>query len=133
MEILGIGPTELVFIILIAIIVLGPKEMEKTGRMIGRWLNQARSSELWKMVRDTSRDLSNLPNKWMREANLEMWEEQQDLKRIIDPRTGADATTQALGQPQADKPVHPSQSIPSPNPSGPMPEEKPSDTSDQHV
>ena len=32
MEILGIGPSELLFIVLIAIIVLGPKDMQKAGR-----------------------------------------------------------------------------------------------------
>ena len=40
MEILGIGASELVFIILIAIIILGPKDMQKAGRTIGRFLNQ---------------------------------------------------------------------------------------------
>ena len=38
MEILGIGASELIFIILIAIIILGPKDMQKAGRTIGRCL-----------------------------------------------------------------------------------------------
>ena len=38
MEILGIGPLELIFILLIALIVLGPGDMVKTGRTIGRFL-----------------------------------------------------------------------------------------------
>ena len=38
MEILEIGPSELIFILLIAIIVLGPKEMQNAGRTVGRWL-----------------------------------------------------------------------------------------------
>jgi sec-independent protein translocase protein TatB len=71
MDILGIGPTELVFIILIALILLGPKEMQKTGRTIGRFLRNMTRSEGWQMFRDTSREIRNLPNRLMREANLE--------------------------------------------------------------
>ena len=71
MDIFGIGPTELVFIILIALIVLGPKDMEKTGRAIGRFLRDMTKSEGWRAFRDTSRELRNLPNRLMREANLE--------------------------------------------------------------
>ena len=71
MDIFGIGPTELVFIILIALILLGPKDMEKTGRTIGRFLRDMTKSESWRAFRDTSRELRNLPNRLMREANLE--------------------------------------------------------------
>jgi sec-independent protein translocase protein TatB len=71
MDILGIGPTELVFIILIALILLGPKEMQKTGRTIGRWLRNMTTSEGWRAFRDTSREIRNLPNRLMREANLD--------------------------------------------------------------
>lgn len=71
MDIFGIGPTELAFIILIALIVLGPKDMQKTGRTIGRWLRNMTTSEGWRAFRDTSREIRNLPNRLMREANLE--------------------------------------------------------------
>ena len=71
MDIFGIGPTELVFIILIALILLGPKDMEKTGRTIGRFLRDMTKSESWRAFRDTSRELRNLPNRLMREANIE--------------------------------------------------------------
>ena len=89
MEILGVGPSELIFIILIAIIVLGPRDMQKAGRMIGHWLNRLTKSEGWKMMQDTSRDLRDLPNKLMRDANMEIWEAEKDLRRTIDPRSGA--------------------------------------------
>ena len=71
MDILGIGPTELVFILLIALILLGPKDMQKTGRTIGRWLRNMTTSDGWRAFRDTSREIRNLPNRLMREANLE--------------------------------------------------------------
>lgn len=71
MDIFGIGPTELIFIILIALIILGPKDMQKAGRTIGRWLRDMTTSDGWRAFRDTSREIRNLPNRLMREANLE--------------------------------------------------------------
>jgi sec-independent protein translocase protein TatB len=71
MDILGIGPTELAFIILIALIILGPKDMQKTGRAIGRFLRNMTTSDGWRIFRDTSREIRNIPNRLMREANIE--------------------------------------------------------------
>lgn len=86
MEIFGIGASELVFIILIAIIVLGPKDMQKAGRTIGRFLNQLIQSDSWKIFQRTSNELRNLPRNLMREANTEIMEAEKDLRRVIDPR-----------------------------------------------
>ena len=71
MEILGIGPLELLFILLIALIILGPKDLQKTARTIGKGLNQLVSSDTWKTVTEASRKLRTLPSELMREANLE--------------------------------------------------------------
>jgi len=87
MEIFGVGTSELIFIILIAIIVLGPKDMQKAGRTIGRFLNQLIKSDSWKIFQQTSNELRNLPRNLMREANMEMMEAEKDLRRVIDPRT----------------------------------------------
>jgi Sec-independent protein translocase protein TatA len=71
MEFLGIGPLELFFIILIALIVLGPKDMVKAGRTVGRFLRTLVTSPTWRQIQQTSRDLRYLPNRLMREAGLE--------------------------------------------------------------
>ena len=86
MEILGIGWQELIFIVMIAIIVLGPKDMQKAGRTIGRWLNQLIQSDSWKVFQKTSSELRNLPRNLMREANMEMREADKELRRVLDPR-----------------------------------------------
>jgi sec-independent protein translocase protein TatB len=86
MEILGIGAPELVFILLIAIIVLGPRDMQRAGRTIGRWLNQLVRSDSWRVFQRTSAELRNLPRNLMREANMEMAELDQELRKTIDPR-----------------------------------------------
>lgn len=71
MEIFSIGPLELFFILLIALIVLGPKDMIKTGRTIGRFLNKLVRSSTWKTIQHTTQELRQLPTYLMREANLE--------------------------------------------------------------
>ncbi len=99
MDILGIGPTELVFIVLIALIILGPKDMQKAGRTIGRWLRNLVTSDGWRVFRDTSRELRNLPNRLMREANLE------DLDQVNKEigKIGQEVMTSPLGKETADK------------------------------
>ena len=80
MEILGIGPLEMLLILVIALIVMGPNDMVKTGRTIGKFLRQIVKSPTWQAVQQTSRDLRYLPNKLMREAGME--EEIDQLKEI---------------------------------------------------
>lgn len=100
MEIFGVGTSEFIFILLIAIIVMGPKQMKEAGRIIGRWLNRITQSDLWKIFRDTSQELSNLPRKWMREANMEVWEAEQELRNTIDPRPRKPASPPMQSQPK---------------------------------
>ena len=72
MEILGVGPSELVFIFIVALLILGPKDMQKAGKTIGKWLRDVVTSDAWKMFQQTSRELKTLPNRLMREANDEI-------------------------------------------------------------
>lgn len=83
MDILGIGPLELVFILIIALIVLGPKDMVKAGRTIGKFLRQIVTSPTWHAVTRTSAELRNLPTKLIRDAGLE-----EDVKKIEDAARG---------------------------------------------
>lgn len=82
MEILGIGPLELFFIIIIALLVLGPKDMVKAGKSIGRFLRKLVTSSSWRTIQQTSRDLKHLPNKLMNEAGLDELEKEMGLKDI---------------------------------------------------
>jgi len=61
MDILGIGPLEFVFVLLIALIVLGPNDMVKAGRTLGRFLRKLVTSPGWQMVQQTSKDLRYYP------------------------------------------------------------------------
>ncbi len=77
MDILGIGPLEAFFIILIMLIVLGPRDMVKAGRTLGKFIRKIVTSPTWQLVRNTSRTLQNLPTTLAREAGME--ELQRDL------------------------------------------------------
>ncbi len=86
MDFLGIGPLEILFIILIALIIFGPRDIVKASQSTGRFLRKLIMSPGWRTVQQTSRDLRNLPNKLIREAGLE--EIQEDLnqfKKIATP------------------------------------------------
>lgn len=71
MEILGVGPLELLFIFLIALIVLGPQDMKKAGRTMGRFMRKIITSQGWRDFQEGWRNIRYLPNKLMREAGLD--------------------------------------------------------------
>lgn len=83
MEILGIGPSELLFIIIIALIVLGPKDMQKAGKTVGRWLNNLVKSDGWKAFQQTSKEIRTLPTKLMRDANMELAETEKEVRKTM--------------------------------------------------
>lgn len=77
MNFLGIGPLELVFILLFALLVFGPEDLAKAGKTLGRFMNRVVRSPEWRTLQKTTRELSTLPNRLMREANLEEFKELQ--------------------------------------------------------
>jgi len=85
MDLLGVGPLELVFILIIIFLVLGPEDLVTTGRKLGKFLNTVRKSELWQGITQVSREVRSLPNTLMREANLEEARElKKDLQKDLD-------------------------------------------------
>ncbi|HEY5984410.1 MAG TPA: hypothetical protein VIU38_13150 [Anaerolineales bacterium] len=86
MEILGIGPSELLFIVVLALIILGPRDMQKAGRTIGKWLRKVVTSDGWKLFQQTSREIQTLPNRLMREAALdELKDMERELRQPLNP------------------------------------------------
>lgn len=76
MEILDIGTWELLLIIVLAFVVIGPYKAEEVSKTLGRWLNRLFKSEAWGYIRKFSGDLVNWPNKIAREAGLEELEKE---------------------------------------------------------
>lgn len=120
MEFLGIGPLELAFIVLIILLVVGPRDVTKTARGVGRAIHSIAKSEAWQTISLASRELRTLPARLAREAELE------ELKKIkseasvrIDPPMAAWTKD---GKP-APAPRPPSEG-PAPEPPSPEPETK---------
>jgi sec-independent protein translocase protein TatB len=129
MEILGIGPSELLFIVVLALIILGPRDMQKAGRTIGKWLRQVVTSDGWKFFQQTSREIQTLPNRLMREAALEELKEmEQELRQPLDvgenppgsQRPGIRASGESDNPGQASEP----RILPSPPPPSPAPRDE---------
>ena len=130
MEILGIGASELVFILLIAIIILGPKDMQKAGKTIGRWLNRFVHSDGWKALQRATQEIQNLPTNLMREANLEELKEinkdiEQNIQNI-DPRP---SVLPKASSPNQTSPTSPETNVPPPN-QAETPPQPPAETSE---
>ncbi len=108
MEILGVGVPELAFIVLIALILLGPKDMIAAGRTIGHTLRKFLTSPTWLAMRRTGEELQQLPTKLVREAGLEDLQNEVkgitnqikplDLRKAFDERQIFDPATQKIPQ-----------------------------------
>ena len=79
MQLLGIGPLELLLIAVIAVIVLGPKGMVSGAREAGKAIRKIIRSPIWHDIVDTSREIREFPQKLAREAGIE--KDLEDLRR----------------------------------------------------
>jgi Sec-independent protein translocase protein TatA len=89
MEFLGVGPSELVFIIVVALIILGPKDMQKAGKTLGKWMRNITTSDGWNILQQTSRELRTLPNQLMRETNEDLNRIGQDINKDLNSISSA--------------------------------------------
>jgi len=71
MELFNIGILEFLFIILLALVILGPKKSVKIASDIGRWVRKFLNSPIWKDITQTSKDLRDIPQKIMDDAEIE--------------------------------------------------------------
>ena len=78
MDFLGVGPLELFFIVLLALIIFGPNDVVKAARSLGRFMRKVVTSDTWRIFQQTSKGIQNLPTVLMREAGLE----DQDLSEL---------------------------------------------------
>jgi Sec-independent protein translocase protein TatA len=80
MEFLGIGPLELLLIVVLALIVFSPKDIAGGGKAVGRWLNRLYRSETYRSMKQVSQELQDLPNRLAQEAHLD---ELKDLEKEV--------------------------------------------------
>ncbi len=79
MKFLNIGIGEVIFILIIALIVIGPGNMVKTAREMGTFLRKVTKSPYWQEVWATRRELKEIPKMLAKEAQLE--ESVKDINR----------------------------------------------------
>lgn len=79
MQILNIGPLELIIIFLVMFILLGPDGMIKTARQIGVWIRKFVQSPIWRDIMGYSQEIRELPTKIVRETGLD--EEIEEIRK----------------------------------------------------
>lgn len=83
MQIFGIGPLEFLFILVIMILVLGPRGMVRAAREAGKAIRKLTRSPLWAEIVGASHEVRNLPTRIIREAGIE--DEVEELRRSTLP------------------------------------------------
>ena len=89
----NLGSSELILILLVAFIIVGPKDLPKVGRAIGRWVRQLREmfnefkeetglSDTLEDLKDTNREVNTL----LRESDprMELKDTVNEARKAID-------------------------------------------------
>ena len=82
MEFLNLGWMEIILILILAFIFLGPDKMVSTGKQIGSWLRKLSRDKLFREVVETTDEIRRYPRKIFDESglNLPLHVEQQKLQ-----------------------------------------------------
>ena len=88
MNIFGIGPLEIIFVLIIGILVLGPKGMIEAGHKLGKFMSSTIRSPWWQNIRRGVNEIQHLPQRLMREAELEELNEIKKLTKDSLPSIG---------------------------------------------
>lgn len=70
MEFFNIGGLELLLILVIALVALGPDRIVKVGHTLGSWLRKLSKNVLFREVVQTTDEIRNYPRKILDEAHL---------------------------------------------------------------
>ncbi len=79
MKFFNLGLAEIILIVILALIIMGPGNMVKTARDVGGFIRRVTKSPYWQEVWATRRELNEIPRMLAREANLD--ETLKDLNR----------------------------------------------------
>lgn len=86
MTFLNIGILEIILVLVVMIIFLGPEQVVDMAGKFGRFIRKITRSEFWTTVSDTSREIRNIPKTLVEETGLE--ESIQDIKQTTDELQG---------------------------------------------
>ncbi|GAA4761237.1 hypothetical protein GCM10023219_01420 [Stakelama sediminis] len=102
-----IGSPELLVVAIVALLIIGPKDLPKAMRVVGYWVGRARSvtrqfrAGFDEMVREA--ELAEMEKKWAQENERIMREHPSPSLPAPDHDTDEDARPQAQEGPDADK------------------------------
>ena len=85
MDLLGIGPLELLFVLILVLLIFGPEDLAKSGKKIGKFLNQMIKSDTWMTIRSVGKEIRMIPTKLAREAEIESYIAENREKTIAPP------------------------------------------------
>lgn len=71
MKIFNLGISEIILIVILALIILGPGNMVKTAREIGAFIRKVTKSPYWQEIWATKRELTEIPRMLAKEADLD--------------------------------------------------------------
>jgi|GEM_PF-570515 len=86
MEFLNIGGLELLFILVVALVALGPERIVKVGHALGQFLRKLSKNVLFREVVQTTDEIRNYPRKILDEAKLDLVD--LDLHKKIQQEMG---------------------------------------------
>jgi len=88
MDFLGVGPLEIVFILIIALIIFGPNDIIRAGKSLGKFMRKVVTSDAWRAFQQASKGMRDIPTTLMREAGLE----ENDLRELTGIKDFEEAT-----------------------------------------
>jgi Sec-independent protein translocase protein TatA len=80
MKLFNIGIPEALLLVIFIFIILGPGRIVSSARSLGIWLRKISKSQLWHDLVSTSNEIKDLPQKIIKEAELD--EEMESLKEL---------------------------------------------------
>jgi Sec-independent protein translocase protein TatA len=83
MQIFGsIGTSEILLVLILMIILLGPQKMVEGAKDLGKTIRKVTRSQFWKDVKQTSREIRDIPKKIMEEADIE--DDVKEIKNVLE-------------------------------------------------
>lgn len=79
LNILGIGPLEVLFFVVLLLLLFGPTDLVKMARRIGAFINRMTRSQNFQAIQQTSAEIRKLPERLIQEAQLD------DLQQALQP------------------------------------------------
>lgn len=120
MEIFNIGLPELILILLIMLIVLGPERSIIQMKNVARFVRKLVQSPMWADIMNTSREIKELPTKMIRESGIDeeitqinrqlLNSENQTIKSIADAGGKRDSSDNRNSEANNDPTNYPSKS-----------------------